>query len=388
MKLRRSTGLVAGLLALGLLTAGPAAAQGPAAVTVRVEGATQTLVPRTALTTQTRDVNKDGTPGHTCTGTSAFGALDQAAGGAIGVHWTTSLGYQLDAVKGEALDSSGASGQYWAFWINDEYAPKGLCQMELQDGDRVLLFPDCYGTGCVNPVPLRLSGVPATAKPGETATVKVETLVGDGTANPAPGAAVTAGSQTVTTGSDGTAAITFSGSGPVGVRATKPNSVRSATESTCVSTGSDGACGTGVPQPVTCATNGADGRCGTADRTAPTVRVHKLHHRWYYNRRHAPRTLRGSVSPDPSGLRDVQVRLKRVQGKRCASYSAGKERFVARSCRRDAAWFSVGDREEWSYLLPARLRHGKYTLDVRATDNAGNVSPLQRGVTRVVFRVL
>src|SRR3954452_657449 len=70
MKLRRTTGLVAGLLSLGLLAAGPAVAT----VNVRVEGADQTLVPRTALTTVARAVNKDGQAGHDCTGTSAFGA--------------------------------------------------------------------------------------------------------------------------------------------------------------------------------------------------------------------------------------------------------------------------------------------------------------------------
>src|SRR5215212_2846884 len=90
MKLRRTTGLVAGLLTLGLL-AGPAVAAGPANVTLRVEGTNQTLVPRTALTTIIRQVNKDGIAGHDCTGTSAFGAVDQAAAGDIGAHWTSLL---------------------------------------------------------------------------------------------------------------------------------------------------------------------------------------------------------------------------------------------------------------------------------------------------------
>jgi hypothetical protein len=385
MKLSRSTGLVAGLLALGLLAAGPAVAAGPANVTVRVEGATQTRIPQTALTTLARQVNKDGQPGHTCTGTSAFGALDQAAGGDIGATWNTQFSqYFLDSIKGETPDPN---SQFWAFWINYKSSDTGLCGAELRTGDQVLLFPDCFNPGCVNPTPLRLSGVPATAKPGETAKVKVDDMAFDGTATPASGATVTAGGQTLTTGADGTATVAFSGSGPVAIQATKANKVRSATESTCVTTGADGACGTSVPPPP-CATNGHDGLCNTADTTAPTVRLLKAYDGWYYSRRHAPRTLRGTVSADPSGIKDVQVRLKRRQGKRCASYSSGKERFVKRSCKRNASYFSVGDRETWSYLLPARLRPGKYTLDARVIDNAGNVSALKRGRNRVVFHVL
>jgi hypothetical protein len=394
MKLRRTTGLVAGLLSLGLLTAGPAVAAGPATVNVRVEGADQTLVPRTALTTAVRAVNLDGQAGHDCTGTSAFGALDQATAGAIGAHWDPTYAYQLDRVKGETLDSSGASGQYWAFWINDKFASAGLCQTELQTGDSVLLYPDCYGTGCVNPSPLRLSGVPATAKPGDGATVRVDALGFDGAATPAAGATVSAGGQSVATGADGTARVSFSGAGPVNVQATKPGTVRSATETTCVTSGADGACGTspatgsgGVP-PAQCATDGADGRCGTPDRSAPRVGLRGLRDGHRYARRHAPRTLRGTVSSDASGLRAIQLRLKRRDGRRCAAYSGSRERWVTRSCWHNAKWFGVGDRESWSYLLPGRLTRGRYTLDVRAIDGAGNVSSLKRGRSRVVFRVL
>jgi hypothetical protein len=51
-------------------------------------------------------------------------------------------------------------------------------------------------------------------------------------------------------------------------------------------------------------------------------------------------------------------------------------------------WFSAGDREQWSYLLPARLGPGRYVLDLQASDKAGNVDTLlQRTRTRVVFTV-
>jgi hypothetical protein len=129
--------------------------------------------------------------------------------------------------------------------------------------------------------------------------------------------------------------------------------------------------------------------CGTAaDRSAPRARLSGLRDGRRFTRRHAPRTLRGTVSADASGLQDVQLRLKRHDGRRCQAYSGARERWVTRTCWHNARWFSVGDRESWSYLLPARPGRGRYTLDVRATDKAGNTSSLKRGISRVVFRVL
>jgi hypothetical protein len=190
--------------------------------------------------------------------------------------------------------------------------------------------------------------------------------------------------------------VSFSAAGPVNVQATKPGTVRSATETTCVTTGADGACGTspgtgtgtGGPASAPCVTNGADGRCGTPDRSAPRVRLRGLRDGHRYTRRNAPRTLRGTVSSDASGLRAIQVRLKRRDGRECTAYSGSRERWVTRTCWHNAKWFGVGDRESWSYLLPGRLTRGRYTLDVRAVDGAGNVSSLKRGRSRVVFRVL
>jgi hypothetical protein len=395
MKLHRITGLVAGLLSLGLLTAGPALAAGPANVHVRVEGDTHTLLPRTATTTTTTPAGKPGQG--SCSGTSALGALDRATGGDWnGVFGTFGPQWQVTQIKGEThTASSGAqSGTYWAFWLDYRFSDAGLCDTELQEGDDVILFPDCFGDGCTSPTPLRVTGVPATARPGATATVKVVEYSAvfhpypepTGTAEtPAAGATVTAGGQTVTTGADGTAAISFAGSGPQTVQATKPGHVRTAAEPVCVTTGSDGACGTTVP----CITTGHDGLCGSPDTTAPATRLSRsTQDDWYYSRRHAPRTLRGTVAADPSGLKTVRLSLKRRQGSRCASYSASKERFLARACKRNAAWFSVGDRQDWSYLLPAALKPGKYTLRVRSIDNAGNHSPIRRGSSLVVFRVL
>ena len=103
-----------------------------------------------------------------------------------------------------------------------------------------------------------------------------------------------------------------------------------------------------------------------------------------------PRSLRGTVTPDPSGIADVLLRLTRNDRGRCQTFDGRSERLVAlkRCGARHGKWFSAGDREQWSYLLPARLARGRYVLDVRVRDRAGNVdSLLQRTRTRVVFTV-
>ena len=43
--------------------------------------------------------------------------------------------------------------------------------------------------------------------------------------------------------------------------------------------------------------------------------------------------------------------------------------------------------DSFSYLLPSRLPPGRYVLDIKATDSAGNRTPLDRGSSRIVFYV-
>jgi hypothetical protein len=49
--------------------------------------------------------------------------------------------------------------------------------------------------------------------------------------------------------------------------------------------------------------------------------------------------------------------------------------------------FAVDTAQQFSYLLPERLRRGRYVFDVFAVDTAGNRGVLTRGQSRVVFRV-
>lgn len=370
-------------------------------VSVRVEGSLRTLVPRTAVSTTTAPVNKDGQPGHTCSGTSAAGALEQATGGDWSGTWSASFGggYTVEAIKGESHPFF--SGEYWAIFVNNVPASAGLCGLQPQEGDELLFAPQPESGPQRNP--LVLSGVPARAAPGEVVAVRVIRVVT--TFGGAPSFAPTTirepvsgaeivGAGTGTSGPDGVAQVTLAQRGPGTLQATRGGEIRSAGEPVCVTDGADGFCDT-LPAAsevagVACETTGDDGRCGTADRRAPRAKILSISEGQRFARRRGPRLLRGTVTADPSGLADVRLRLTRNDRGRCATFDGAAERFVAlRRCgARRGRWFSAGNREDWSYLLPERLSPGRYVLDVEARDGAGNRdSVLQRTRTRVVFHV-
>jgi hypothetical protein len=387
---RRFLGLAAVALAV---VAWPAAATA-ANVTVRVEGDGATLVQRTALTTTTTPVNKDGT--HACTGTSAAGALEQATAGDWAGVWDPSFNtYSVDTVKGESHPFN--SGEFWSIFLNNVPAPAGICGFELQTGDQLLLAPEPEKGTQMNP--LVLQSVPASVAPGQAFTVKVVRVVTTfpppnfdptTTTEPVAGATVAGGGASATTGSDGTAQLTLSARGSSGLRATATGEIRSATEPVCVTTGSDGACGTTGLSPSSCQTTGDDGNCGTKDKRAPRGKIVSIREGQRFGKGKGPRALSGIVTADPSGLADVRLRLTRNDHAKCQTFDGRSERLVklSRCGAKRGKWFSVGDREQWSYLLPARLGPGRYVLDLQARDKAGNVDTLlQRTRTRVVFTV-
>ena len=375
---RLATGALAGIVVAAVMVAPALAA--PANVTIRVEGDAATLVPRTPVATTATPVGKPGSP--TCSGTSALGALDVATGG----DWTGTYDagfatYTLVSIKGETHDA--ATSAYWSFWINDAYASTSVCGQELQEGDDVLLVPDCYAAECTAVSPLRLTGVPGTVAPGAAVAVKVEELhqpVFPATATtvvPASGAVVTFGGATATAGADGVAELTFTGSGPVAVQATKPGHVRSETEATCVTTGADGACGT---QSLPGGPSGAP-PAAVPDTTAPVASIAGLKRGAVFSRRKAPRELRGTVTADPSGLKSVRLSILRKRGGRCWTFDGARERFERHRCGGSSS-FRIGDRAEWSYLLPKRLAKGRYTIKAVAIDKVGNSA-----TTTTVIRV-
>jgi hypothetical protein len=362
------SGLLAGVV---LLIAAPAALADD--VLVRVEGASDTLVPRTGTAIQPGTFTKDGNAAHSCASNSAGGALESVTRGDWSGRWASFGDYEIQAIKGEryASNAGDPSGNYWAFWLNYRYATTGACGTPMQAGDEVLFFPDCFGAGCTNPTPLRITSIPGAAQPGQAFAVRVtqydvtfdEDFNATTTQEPAAGATVSAAGRTFTTGADGVAQVTIDGRSVTGVRATKTGYVRSATENVCVD------CGPSYVPPV-------------RDVEAPAATVSSVRKGAVYSRKRAPRLLRGNIAADPSGLNSVKLKLTRKVGKKCTYFSGGRETFRKMRCGR-GSFFRIGDRADWSYLLPKRLGRGSYVLEVKAIDGAFN----RGAVERVPFRV-
>jgi len=367
----RLSGAFAGALLLLLCSAAAAPAAAPAPVTFRAEGQAQTRVPLTHLTTRAGTFTKDG---NSCSATSAGGALEQATrGNWSGTYSSSFKDFLVQTIVGE---THSGDPDFWTLWVNNKFSQTGLCSTELQPGDDVLFFVDrCENAQppdytCQNPPVLPLGvNSPSRARRGTSFTVTVVKYSPDGTPKPTAGATVTGGQSPVTSGSDGRATVTLDHTGTSTLFATQSGAVKSA------------------PAPV-CGYATDDGTCGTPDRAAPRLRIRGIREGQLFGARRGPRTLHGTVALDASGLRNVQLRLGRRVGGRCYRYDARTERLRRRSCRTTrAGFFSVGDRADWSYLLPGRLPVGRYVFDAVATDKSGNRSGLKLGVSRVVFYV-
>jgi len=390
--------LAGACMAIVTLAAAPVAQA--VSVTVRAEAKTANLIPATTVTLPAADVLKDGQ--HPCAKDSFGGALQAAVGDDWVAPYNAQYGaYYLMAIRGFEPQYP----DYFALWVNHKYTFLSVCDAGLQEGDEVLALVDFCDYDvqlqtCTNDsvLPLALD-VPATVTPGTPFTVTVSRYEKDGSKVPIAGATVTGAKAPATSDAQGKVALTVDAAGPAALRASKTN-YAGIDASTCATTGSDGYCGTtkpGEPAATTttttttgtpCVHDGDDGRCGTTDTRAALGQIKAVTEQQHFTR--GPRTLSGIVNADPSGLKDVQLRLTRNDRGRCSRYDAKFERFVAlkRCGAARGTWFSVGDRAEWSYLLPFALPRGRYVLDVRTTDNAGNVdATLQRGRNRVVFFV-
>ncbi|HYM58949.1 MAG TPA: hypothetical protein VES79_13385 [Solirubrobacteraceae bacterium] len=373
--------ILPGLMAGFALAAAPAAAT-PVTVDLRIEGPSRTLF-EAPVTTDVRTFKfSDDATDHRCDGTAAENqgpstvpvptrgaAVAEAAERTpfnIRGQWFGSLGSpSFSEIAGESVEFDPATNRFLVEYNNAQAASVGSCGDPIQAGDDVLF---AYGDGTEQL--LALTG-PGSARPGETATVKVADA-GNGSA--VGGAAV----DGRVTGADGAAVVgPFTQRGNQDLKATKSGTIRSNRLRVCVSDGQDGFCGTTAP-----GSTGTTGTPGSGRDSTPPTTLLALRDGATFSSRRAPRLLRGSVSPDPSGLRTVKLRLARRVGGRCSYFSGRRERLVGTRCGR-AFWFAIGDRVDWSYLLPARLPAGSYVLEAKAIDAAFN-----RGApARVRFRV-
>jgi hypothetical protein len=365
----------------------PAAVAGtPATVTVRVEGAATTVLAPTQVTTTTVPMEKEG---HSCSGTSAAGALQLATTGNWSGHWYEEGGFFVETIGSESFVKS-PSG-YWSFWLDNKAATKGICESELEPGDSILFFPECFGECPAPPNPLGIEA-PAVAEVGEAVTVTVASYANaNGAKSPASGASVSYEGTQETTDASGHATPRFSHAGAMTVRVTAPHAVR--TETTiCVHAGNDGNCGTSVPvgstTPTFARTTAGSGVLPFVAYKGPYALVADVtgpidgH---VYPRRSAPRVLAGKIASH-NGVSSVGAELRRQYRGRCYAYDGARERFRAARCHA-GSFFKVSDGGVFSYLLPSALAPGRYVLDIQARDADGNVTTLARGSSRLVFYV-
>ncbi len=375
---------------LALVLASLANAAAPASVTVRVEGAEQTLLPATSVTTNGVAVEKDGNAEHTCSGASAAGALQQATSGNWNGAWFGGIGYSVETILGEthAFESGAPANYFWAYWLDDKASTAGICEGEVSSGDSILFFPECFsesGACPAAPNPLALSA-PADAERGSPITVSVTSYANaSGAASPAAGVTVSGGGASASTGANGQATLSLAQAGSVVLQASAPGSVRD--EATvCVHNGNDGTCGTQAQSSASAtSTSAASVAAPYKGPFAIVAKAGDVLDDHVYAAATAPRVLSGTVAAH-SPIASVSLRLRRSYRGRCWAYDGVSERFVRARCGR-GSFFSVSTSASFSYLLPGALARGRYVLDIEASDAAGNRTSLARGSTRVVFYV-
>ncbi|MBO9532320.1 MAG: hypothetical protein J7513_05010 [Solirubrobacteraceae bacterium] len=395
----------------------------PVTVTLRIEGPTSTIFegpvttdvrtfkfaadnPSSAAVDESQPQVCDGTAANGGTSTSpvptAGAAVAAALEGGLAATgtWFGGFGPGFDSVGSTDVTYDVATGRYLAEYEDWDYGTAGICAQPVKDGSQVLL---AYASGSEQL--LKLAVDPATLKPGQTGTATVT----DGMTDTAVAGAIVDGR---TTGADGKVQIgPFTSTGPRILKAEKPGAIRSNGGQVCVTDGADGACGTvkpiaapNVTQSATisstgCQSFGDDGRCGTPDDMPPLVRLGNVTSKTY-TRATAPRELKGQAGnfkngtdfiADPSGIKDVKLRITRYFGSKCWTFDGESEKFTALkgSCGTGKGkFFSVGNKAGWSYLLPAKLKAGKYRIEAFAVDGKGNSDKVRRwNKNHVVFRV-
>jgi hypothetical protein len=389
------------LLAYALVVASAAKAAGPATVTVRVIGSNvQPLLPLTQVTTTTTPVVKDGKPEDSCTGTSVAGALELATKGSWDGAWDSSFGYGVETIEGVSYPFT--QPDYWTLWLDNKSSEVGVCGAELNSGDSVLFFVECFSktTGVCPPTPPNVLAIeaPANVEVNKPVTVTVLSYPNSGGEPPKPvmGAIVVGGgdASALHTNAQGQTTLIFLVDGRYTIDATAAagggQSSIPGEAFVCAHQGNDGTCGTQAPSSSSGVKLPASG--GTIIDSGPATvekaKIAGVKNGHVYSRRTAPRLLKGSVVVPAGGLlRKVQISLKRRYRGRCFDFSGSRGRFVAVKCKQAASFFSVGTKDSFSYLLPARLPRGLYTYDIEAVDGTGHTTKLVSGISHVVFKV-
>jgi hypothetical protein len=382
------TALVGVLAAVSLLSAAPALAS--PTVTVRVEGESATLAPTKVTLSAPEPVSG-------CPANSVAAAINLAVDG----NWdhgeaNGGAGDFTETILGETHEFTNNSDT-WAEWVNYKWGG-GICTDLLSEGDEVLMVADHEPEPFFAPtvLPLVVSEAPSTVQAGTPFVVKVSAIhtppgefaeAGEGTPLPAEGVTVSGGGASATSGPGGLATLTLTQTGEVTLRAVKTGDAPSAPFALCVHAGNDGNCGTSA------STTGTSSPSPTVASVSPPYKgpyalvagVKGLADGHVYGPKAAPRLLSGTVSAH-TAVTSVKLELRREYKGRCSAYDGSVERFRRGACG-TGSFFQAATGGVFSYLLPSALAPGRYVLDIKATDAAGNQTVLARGTSRIVFYV-
>jgi hypothetical protein len=361
---------------VALVAAAPVVAA-PVTVNLRIEGATKTHF-EGPVTTDVKTVRGelcDGTqdPSNTTPAPTMQGALDDASlTGALTWEGAWDPGYQdFFVTKINDEDTPSDFSQSWALLQNWKYTPGGGCHMQVHQGDELLFAFTDYVKQF-----LQLTGAPTRAATGESFQVTVNRQDGNGTSVPEPGASVAA----TTTDATGHATVSFADAGTHTFKATSANTIRSNAATVCVYVPGSGDCGTEKAQPTQTTEPTPQPQPQPApavkDTTPPEIKIESLTPGKTYSP--GPRLLAGAAD-DAGGIAQVFLRLRATDGgnltatSRCRWFSGKRSVFTHRTvpCSK-ARFFRLGTNPKFSYLLPSRLRKGKYVLDVKVLDRAYN----------------
>lgn len=405
------------LVAAGLLSV-PAQALA-ATATVRVEGASSTLV-HVSASTAGLPVSKNGNP--PCVANSGADLLEVATGGSWTGPYFDGFGYSVETIKGETHTFS--SEAFWALWVNNVESQVGICGYTPSSGDEVLLFPAPTACFPACTFPTEVTGVPNGVTAGQSGVVRAVRYQPDGTPAAAAGATIEVrqGStvEVAQANSSGEATFTFptAGTWEAQVRSTS-GFVRSEAASFTVAAPTASGGGTTAPPTTTPPGTTAPGATtpgtttpgtttpgttagttsGPAPRSIATSQFNitgTVGRRRRFTNRGAPFRLSAVLDADPRSIRQVKFRLGRRLGNRCWFFSGSEERLRANSCRRSTPWFrvSLADATEvlgggirFEQRLDGRLPRGRYVFDVKVQGLDGRYTALERGRTREVFFV-
>jgi hypothetical protein len=377
-------------------------AAAPVPTTIRVEGASATILPETAVTL-------DDTAGATVTvrdtldtdtitvpatsATAQLGAATAAAGLPLGLQIFSGLGSFATQIGPDAQPSGTFTPGVtptWRLKVGHKASDLGQDAALLAAGSTVLwsFGPD------FDERELDLAVSADRVGAGGRFDVSVVSYDNAGTPVPAAGAEVHYGDQAAIADDAGRVSFSATGEGVKLVTATRAGEVRSPARTVCSFAANPAVCNLppapqpGAPAaaaPTTSAPTATVTGTQTADTTPAGSRIgYPLAGRRYL----VVRAVRGQSGPDRSDVARVEVAVAQRVGTQCRFRGPGGRFGAPTACARQRYVPARSAGGNWLLPLGRGLRPGLYRVWSRATDGAGNRESVGiAGVNTLQFRV-